>query len=46
LNIVKYLNEKNNKIFSNSGRVLNITSAAENLIEAGNKPLINLDKIN
>jgi len=37
--------EKNGKIFSNGGRVLNITSAAENLIEARNKSLKNLNKI-
>ena len=38
--------EKNNKIFSNGGRVLSITSSANNLIEARNKSLINLNKIN
>jgi len=38
--------EKNNKIYSNGGRVLNITSSSENLIEARNKSLINIDKIN
>ena len=37
--------EKNNKIFSNGGRVLNITSAAESLIEARDNSLINLSKI-
>ena len=37
--------EKNNKTYSNGGRVLNITSAAENLIEARNKSLKNLNKI-
>ena len=37
--------EKNSKIFSNGGRVLSVTSAAENLIQARNKSLINLDKI-
>jgi len=37
--------EKNGKIFSNGGRVLNITSAAEHLIEARNKSLKNLNKI-
>ena len=38
--------EKNNKIYSNGGRVLNITSSAENLVEARNKSLTNIDKIN
>ena len=38
--------EKNNKIYSNGGRVLNITSSSENLIEARNKSLANIDKIN
>ena len=38
--------QKNNKIFSNGGRVLNITSVAENLIEARNKSLNNLNAIN
>jgi len=38
--------QKNNKIFSNGGRVLNITSIAENLIEARNKSLNNLNVIN
>jgi len=38
--------EKNNKVFSNGGRVLNITSAANNLLEARNKSLNNLEKIN
>ena len=38
--------EKNNKIFSNGGRVLNITSVANNLLEARNKSLNNLEKIN
>ena len=38
--------QKNNKIFSNGGRVLNITSVAENLIEARNKSLNNLNVIN
>ena len=37
--------EKNNKIFSSGGRVLNITSSAENLIEARDKSLVNLNKI-
>jgi phosphoribosylamine--glycine ligase len=38
--------EKNNKIYSNGGRVLNITSLSKNLIKARNLSLINLDKIN
>jgi len=38
--------EKNNKIYSNGGRVLNITSSSENLIEARNKSLDNICKIN
>ena len=38
--------QKNNKIFSNGGRVLNITSLAENLVEARNNSLHNLNKIN
>ena len=38
--------EKNNKIYSNGGRVLNITSSSENLVEARNKSLTNIDKIN
>ena len=38
--------EKNNKIYSNGGRVLNITSSSESLIEARNKSLANIDKIN
>ncbi|HJO77129.1 MAG TPA: phosphoribosylamine--glycine ligase [Pelagibacteraceae bacterium] len=38
--------EKNNKTYSNGGRVLNITSSSESLIEARNKSLINIDKIN
>ena len=38
--------EKNNKIFSNGGRVLNITSAAENLSKARGQSLMNLKKIN
>jgi len=37
--------EKNNKIFSSGGRVLNITSSAENLIDARDKALLNLDKL-
>jgi len=38
--------EKNNKVYSNGGRVLNITSSSESLIEARNKSLINIDRIN
>ena len=38
--------EKNNKIFSNGGRVLNITSLSENLVDARNKTLDNIDKLN
>jgi phosphoribosylamine--glycine ligase len=38
--------KKNNKIFSNSGRVLNITSVAESLSEARDQSLMNLKKIN
>ena len=38
--------EKNNKIYSNGGRVLNITSSSENLVEARNRSLTNIDKIN
>ena len=38
--------EKNNKIYSNGGRVLNITSLSESLTEARNKSLSNLNKIN
>ena len=37
--------EKNNKIYSNGGRVLNITSVAKDLAEARNKSLSNLEKI-
>ena len=37
--------EKNNKIYSSGGRVLNITSSSESLIEARNKSLANIDKI-
>ena len=37
---------KNNKIYSNGGRVLNITSSSKNLIEAKNKSLENINKIN
>jgi len=38
--------EKNNKTYSSGGRVLNITSSSESLIEARNKSLSNIDKIN
>jgi len=38
--------EKNNKIYSNGGRVLNITSSSESLGKARNKILDNLKKIN
>ena len=38
--------EKNNKIYSNGGRVLNITASSENLIEARDKSLTNIKKIN
>ena len=38
--------EKNNKIYSNGGRVLNITSSSENLNKARDKSLDNIDKIN
>ena len=38
--------KKNNKIFSNGGRVLNITSIAENLSRARDQSLMNLKKIN
>ena len=38
--------EKNNKIYSNGGRVLNITSLSENLNKARDKSLNNIDKIN
>ena len=37
---------KNNKTYSNGGRVLNITSSSESLIEARNKSLVNINKIN
>ena len=37
--------EKNKKIFSNGGRVLNITSLGKNLVEARDKSLLNLKKI-
>ncbi len=38
--------EKDNKIFSKGGRVLNITCSAKNLSEARDQSLINLKKIN
>ena len=38
--------EKNNKIYSSGGRVLNVTSSSENLIEARKKSLTNINKIN
>ena len=38
--------KKNNKIYSSGGRVLNITSSSESLIEARNKALSNINKIN
>ena len=38
--------EKNNKIYSCGGRVLNITSSSKSLIEARNQSLTNINKIN
>jgi len=38
--------EKNNKIYSNGGRVLNITSSSEDLLEAREKSIANINKIN
>lgn len=38
--------EKNNKIYSNAGRVLNITSSSKSLVKARDKTLTNIDKIN
>ena len=38
--------EKNNKIYSNGGRVLNIVSSSTSLIEARNKSLLNISRIN
>ncbi len=38
--------EKNNKIFSNGGRVLNITSVAKDLLEARKNSLSSLEQIN
>jgi phosphoribosylamine--glycine ligase len=37
---------KDNKIYSIGGRVLNVTSSSESLIEARNKSLKNINKIN
>ena len=37
---------KNNKTYSNGGRVLNITSSSKSLIKARNKSLVNISKIN
>ena len=37
---------KNNKIYSNGGRVLNITSCSKNLVKARNNSLSNINKIN
>ncbi len=38
--------EKDNKIYSSSGRVLNITALSKNLVDARNKSLKNINKIN
>ena len=38
--------EKNNKIFSSGGRVLNITSLSKNIYKAREKVLSNISKIN
>ena len=38
--------EKNNKIYSNGGRVLNITALSESLAEARNISMRNINKIN
>ena len=38
--------EKNNKIYSNGGRVLNITTVSESLAEARNISIRNINKIN
>jgi len=38
--------EKNNKIYSNGGRVLNIASCSKELTKARNKILKNLDRVN
>ena len=57
-NLTNVLTDKNNqifhagtynkkkKIYSNGGRVLNVTSLSKSLIEARNKSLHNIDKIN
>ena len=37
--------EKNGKIYTNGGRVLNVTSMSDNLINARNKLLKNIKKI-
>ena len=51
LNVLNYilnwgLYEKNNRIFSNGGRVLNVTTLSKNLTDAREKSLITLKKIN
>ena len=38
--------EKNNKIYSNGGRVLNITSLSDSLVTARNNSLSNINRIN
>ena len=38
--------EKNNKIYSSGGRVLNITASSESLAEARNTSIRNINKIN
>jgi phosphoribosylamine--glycine ligase len=38
--------EKKSKIYSNGGRVLNITSLSKNLIDARNKSINNINKLN
>ncbi len=38
--------KKNKKIYSIGGRVLNVTAMAKNLVEARNKSLLNINKIN
>tara|TARA_B100000686_G_C16685957_1_gene914815 strand:- start:1141 stop:1425 length:285 start_codon:yes stop_codon:yes gene_type:complete len=38
--------EKNNKIYSNGGRVLNVTSVSKSLVEARNESIKNINKIN
>ena len=38
--------KKKNKIYSNGGRVLNITSLSKNLIDARNKSINNINKLN